>query len=121
MNRLLTAALLGAAILGTPAVATETITLTPDQRARLAEHIKNGLRDPYSVRDAAISQAFLVMPTDVAPAVCVSFNAKNGYGAYTGRAVAGFIILSRKVIESPNAEKRCAELAYQPFPELGTD
>ncbi len=61
---------------------------TADERAMVLRTLKAELHDPYSVRDARISDMLFpsrtLSGTKTSRSVCVSFNAKNRYGAYTG-------------------------------------
>src|SRR5262245_53489501 len=61
--------------------------ITPAERAAILADIKRTFLDPYSVRDAEISNAAPSMSLDqqVSFNVCLVANAKNGFGAYSGR------------------------------------
>lgn len=60
-----------------------------EYRAKTLEYMRRVLFDPYSVRDARISQPFMQYGWRLGDAgrawtVCVQSNAKNRMGAYTG-------------------------------------
>ena len=51
-------------------------------RNNIAQAARTALKDPYSVRDAEISQ---IMGKGNNNYVCVQANTRNGFGGYTGR------------------------------------
>lgn len=55
---------------------------TPEIRKNIAAAARDALRDPYSVRDAEISE---VMNVTNGTYVCVKANSRNGFGGYVGR------------------------------------
>ena len=64
-------------------------TRVPDQtRTEIANHIKYRLADPYSIRSATIGEPRVTADPKLSKIpryyVCVSFNAKNKFGAYAG-------------------------------------
>lgn len=56
---------------------------TPAIRKNIAEAARTALKDPYSIRDAEISQVMGKTPSN--SYVCVRANSKNGFGGYVGR------------------------------------
>ncbi len=62
---------------------------TPAERDRTVEKLRAELLDPYSVRDAFISNVLIptkvIESSNTAKVNCVSQNAKNSYGAYVGQ------------------------------------
>lgn len=80
-------AMTGSAVAGNAEVAATQRPTTKAEIAGILEGIRNTLHDPYSIRDAEISG--VMTATDAfkltSLMVCVRANAKNAYGAYTGR------------------------------------
>lgn len=90
-------------------------------RAVTASLIRSSLKDPYSVRDARISG---VVPLSGVLAgngqgVCVEFNAKNSFGAYTG--VERHTVMFRNGAASSIQDGTCDDGDYGPFPELSSN
>ena len=81
------------------------------------------LKDPYSIRSSEISapdMGFIGLLRGVSGAVvCVRYNAKNSFGAYTGISSSAFIFadgrLADAIWDNPIA---CNNAIYMPFPEL---
>ena len=98
---------------------------TPAERATILADIKATFLDPYSIRDAAISNAAPSMGLDeeIALNICVAANAKNGYGAYAGRQKTLYYLTSTgrlfKTSQDTFAQIFCDDrrLRYQPFTE----
>jgi hypothetical protein len=68
-----------------------TTPVSANMRSAIVEAVRNTWRDPYSIRDAEISQA--IQPqgyTGARRAVCIRVNARNGFGGYTGRQISCF-------------------------------
>lgn len=93
-------------------------------RAIVVEGIKEYFFDPYSVRDAEISEPRVAPPFDLGGregwAVCLRANAKNRMGAYVGRRESVMMIAGDRVIaytEGP-APYYCNDASFSPFPEL---
>ena len=92
-------------------------------RAQVAEHFRKTLKDPYSVRDAEISQ-----PTTVfvgllnggnAPGVCVRMNAKNSFGAYIGLKTDAVVFRNDVVVGSAEPVfDTCTKETFSPFPVM---
>lgn len=85
-------------------------------RELVASSLRPTLKDPYSLRDAQISEPTTLPLLLGTQAVCVRFNAKNSYGAYTGLQTAAFVFSSgsaRQVVAAG-----CSDVPYSPFPEL---
>lgn len=61
-------------------------------KALVAGAIRSTFFDPYSVRDAVISKPVEAKANQTGWMVCVAANAKNAYGAYTGRQVTVYVI-----------------------------
>jgi hypothetical protein len=90
-----------------------------DYRAQIAAIIKSGLKDPYTVRDAAITEAGprTVGAMVTATGVCARYNAKNSYGAYTGIQEQGYVFRDGRPISVIITD--CDKGTFGPFPELG--
>lgn len=82
-----TVAMIGTAFAGNAEVADTQRPASKVEIAGILDGIRNTLHDPYSIRDAEISG--VMTATDAfkftSLMVCVRANAKNAYGAYTGR------------------------------------
>lgn len=92
MNKLLLAFACAIAMTGTAAAGNKEVAATqrPATKAEIAgvlEGMRNFLHDPYSVRDVEISGVMTATTAfkQKSLMVCVRGNAKNAYGAYTGR------------------------------------
>lgn len=98
-----------------------------DYREQTALYFRRFLKDPYSVRDAEISEptsafAGLLYGGNV-PAVCVRFNAKNSFGAYTGIRTFAVGFKDGKVTGQVQVEvwfDTCRKERYEPFHEMMT-
>lgn len=101
---------------------------TTEERQFALKILRNGLPDPYSVRDASIS--YVVFPKKVSAIslsskmFCVSFNAKNLKGAYVGKDYWVFkfndsgVLFSVDNTDYINAQCFDKRLKYAPFTEL---
>lgn len=77
----------GSAFAGNAEVAATQRPATKAEIAGVLEGMRNFLHDPYSVRDVEISGVMTATDAfrNTTFMVCVRGNAKNAYGAYTGR------------------------------------
>jgi hypothetical protein len=102
---------------------------TATQRVSLKNYLKSSLKDPYSVRDAEISEAWVSKKSQeisaFTKAICVRYNAKNSYGAYIGLQSQMFIMNDDAIVTETGgveAAARCDNSAWNlnwyPFPEL---
>lgn len=109
-------------------VATSEVNVAPPSNARAAAlgYARQSFFDPYSVRDASISQPLQVryglMGQQMVWAVCISANARNRMGGYTGIqetvvAFAGDNVDTARS-GSAGAGTACRGAVYSPFPEL---
>lgn len=108
-------------------VATSEVNVAPPSNARAAAlgYARRSFFDPYSVRDASISQPF-VIPYGLAGqsqawVVCVRANAKNRLGAYAGLQETLIVFEGDTVDESRSMRdvtSACRSAQYGPFPEL---
>lgn len=98
----------------------EVNVLPPKYRATLLEFLKGHLADPFGVREASITEPRLQpIGTESRYVVCVRFNAKDGYGQYTGAIDHVAIYFAGKLTQFvPATREQCSNAPYQPFPEL---
>ena len=99
-----------------PAVATMA-DLPADYRQQIVSQVKATFFDPYSIRDAAISEPF---PSRSVIAVCIRANAKNRMGGYIGIKPTAYYFNSGGYAfsETDLAPVVCDKAKYQPFPEI---
>lgn len=108
-------------------VATSEVNVAPPSNARAAAlgYARQSFFDPYSVRDASISQPF-VIPYGLggqsqAWVVCVRANAKNRMGAYAGMQES-LIVFDGDAVDASRSGRdvasACRSAQYGPFPEL---
>lgn len=90
-------------------------------RQIVADHLKSNLFDPYSVRNAQISEP-RAHNAIAGPRwnVCFRGNAKNRLGGYTGMRDTLFVIQSGRIIATDDeyGSTTCAGATFGPFPEL---
>ncbi len=108
-------------------VATSEVNVAPPSNPRAAalSYVRQTYFDPYSVRDASISQPF-VLPYGLsgqsqAWVVCVRANAKNRLGGYAGLQETLIVFDGDTVNASRSmrdATSACRSAQYGPFPEL---
>lgn len=95
--------------------------LPPNYRAIIQAEVRTNFFDPYSIRDASISQPFagtsLMGSTQT---VCVRANAKNRMGGYTGAKQTGFTFRQGQLTATDNEYGliTCQAALYEPFPEI---
>jgi hypothetical protein len=93
-------------------------TIPANYKAQIKERLKTTLVDPYSLRDLEITDPQAIpLFGGPAPGVCLRFNPKNNYGAYSGLQT--YIVYFRSgkmgVIDHPKTTV-CG--AWRPAPEL---
>lgn len=104
-----------------PAASADVAALPADYRQQILARAKAEFFDPYSIRDAGISQPIggtsLMGSTST---ICVRANAKNRMGAYTGLRTTAYIFRRGQITLSDQqyASIACGSAAYEPFPEL---
>lgn len=108
-------------------VATSEVNVTPPSNSRAAAlgYARQSFFDPYSVRDASISQPFVIpyglSGQSQAWVVCVRANAKNRLGAYAGLQET-LIVFEGNAIDASRSgsdvASACRSAQYGPFPEL---
>lgn len=89
-------------------------------RKEIQAHLRSTLRDPFSVRDAQISQPALKwMGAGNRYVVCIRFNTKNAFGGWTGpRDYMAIYVRGRlSGIDEP-IMGQCREVTYERFTEL---
>ncbi|AHJ10729.1 hypothetical protein P106B_46 [Rhizobium phage vB_RglS_P106B] len=95
------------------------VSIPGNYRLVAAYAVRNTLKDPYSVRDAVISQPLTLSGLLIGgrkPGVCVMLNAKNSFGGYTG--VQGFTIPFEGAAPVGVYEGTCADAVWTPFVEI---
>jgi hypothetical protein len=94
-----------------------------DYRQQVAASLRSSLKDPYSVRDARISLptrtfAGLIWGGTI-PAVCLRYNAKNSFGAYTGIKTYFAHFQSGQLVRIADNEFACGgDIGYVQFTEI---
>lgn len=88
-------------------------------RSTIVSYVKTTYFDPYSIRDAEISNV-VTIPGAGLQAVCVRANAKNRLGAYAGLSATSVRIQGGRPVSFLSDAPACndARLTYHPFPEL---
>jgi len=96
----------------------------PAERTAILREIKSTFFDPYSVRDAEISNASPTMTIDGQTVfnICLRANAKNQLGAYAGRQATHYYFTAASELVGTNTSSAgllcgASELRYLPFPE----
>jgi len=95
--------------------------LPPNHRAMMASYFHKTLLDPYSVRDAEISEPFVIDTplTGSFVVICTRFNAKNAFGGYTGIKTEAYGFRARQIQAiSSDPGRRCRSARFTPFAEL---
>lgn len=91
---------------------------SPSIRSQIVRDARDYLVDPYSVRDAEISNVATF--SDGSQGVCVKANARNRMGGYSGRQTLAITIhngvLSGNIPNHPLCQR--PDVPWRPFPEL---
>lgn len=89
-------------------------------KATILQAARSYLKDPYSVRDAEISGEISLDAKTNTTAVCVRYNAKNGFGGYTGRSTTAVRLVNGQPVAAFDNQPACNHpaLRYYPFPEV---
>lgn len=102
----------------------------PDNyRQLVAAHVRQNFFDPYSIRDASVSEpvkgAMNVVgkpawtPAQQGWLVCLRVNAKNRMGGYTGLSTTGYLISNGAIVDSDEQPGPvCDARTFLPWPEL---
>ena len=99
---------------------TPTYALPADYKQLVVNHMRQTLKDPYSMRDVQISAPRLHQAVvGTLWSVCVLGNGKNSYGAYIGMKPMFIVFGDSKVSMSDEeyAVMTCSEAKYEPFVE----
>lgn len=91
---------------------------SPTLKAKIVRDARTFLADPYSVRDAGISNVATF--NNGSQGVCVRANAKNKMGGYTGRKNLAVIIRNGVLVGNIPNHRLCArpDVPWNDFPEL---
>ncbi len=89
-------------------------------RTQIREAARDYLYDPYSVRDAEISNVATFR--DGTQGVCVKANSRNAMGGYSGRHTLAILISNGQLSNSFPNHPLCArpDVRWHDFPELET-
>jgi hypothetical protein len=89
-------------------------------RVTIVKAARDFVLDPYSIRDAEISNVVVFNPKAQIEAVCVKANAKNAFGGYTGRQATSVSLRNDIILGATAGDARCLDsrLGYHPFREL---
>jgi hypothetical protein len=98
----------------------EPNVLPTNYRAKLLEFLQKELADPSGVRDAYFTEPKLLpIGTESRYAICLRYNAKNGYGQYVGTSDYIAIYFHGDLTQYvPATADQCSNAAYLRFPEL---
>jgi len=94
-----------------------------DYKQQTVAYFRKTLKDPYTVRDAEITEPTVIFVGLVngttAPGVCVRMNAKNSFGAYTGVQAISVAFKAGKVfLVNPPLFDTCTKASWTAFPDL---
>lgn len=94
-------------------------TPSPAIKSAVIDYVRTTFFDPYSLRDAQISNV-VTLPGTGLDAVCLRFNAKNSMGAYTGLKNHSLRLQGEAVVSSLADAPGCAndQMKYTSFPQL---
>jgi hypothetical protein len=89
------------------------------EKAAIVSAARDYFVDPYSVRDAEISDVVRLNDQGL-EAVCVKANSKNRMGGYVGRTATSVRLLKGKPVSTLENAPSCAmpQMRYHRFPEL---
>ena len=103
-----------------------TYPTSAETKLTIRELVRNNFRDPYSIKDAAISNSWQtdrglsISPTYFS--VCIKFNSKNKFGGYNGRRKLLLAFQDAKIIETDFDSELCDDtkraMTYEPFQEI---
>jgi len=100
--------------------APEDNPIPSNYKSEILDFLHTYLNDPTNVRDAFISEPVLkAMAGKNRYVVCVSYNAKTNTGEYGGskdRVAVFYVGRFNQFVE--NGRQTCADVKFQPFPEL---
>ena len=124
MNRFFLAFLAGAFLSGcTPVVdysgpIANAVQPSASIKSQIVRDARDLLFDPYSIRDAEISNVATF--ADGSQGVCVKANSRNAMGGYTGRQSMAITIRNGMLVGHAMNSPLCVrpDVVYRPFPEL---
>lgn len=98
----------------------------PNYRDQVQARVKKTFFDPYSIRDAAISQPFVqnaafdgvTLIPHQGWMVCIRANAKNRMGGYIGLKETGYMFKAGQIVDADFNSSFCAGAQFEPFPEI---
>lgn len=92
---------------------------SPAVKASVVKHVRETFFDPYSIRDAQISDVVTLLDTGL-DAVCIKANGKNRFGAYVGLTATSVRLKDGVAVSSWQNAPSCSDprMHYRPFPEL---
>lgn len=131
MKRIIACTLLLAGCASAPPLTTQTTAAAvpppppANYRAMIKERVVATFKDPYSIRDAAISAPKFEPPNEIWKSgswiVCFKATAKNSFGGYTGAEYRAATFEDGKLvafIDYPVWLADCAQMPMEPFPEI---
>lgn len=97
-----------------------------DYRQKVVARVRRTFFDPYTIRDASISQPLsasgvfdgVTFVPHSGWMVCVRANAKNRMGAYIGLKETPVLFKEDAVADLDLSPHHCAKAVYEPFPEI---
>ncbi|MBY3183349.1 hypothetical protein HFO24_16985 [Rhizobium laguerreae] len=97
--------------------------IPPNYKDQTVAYFKRTLKDPYSIRDAQITDPTVIFVGLVngtsAPGVCVQMNGKNSFGAYTGIQFYAVAFKNGALFGvAPPVFDTCTKAVWRPLPEL---
>lgn len=95
-----------------------SVPASPSIKAQIVRDARDLLKDPYSIRDAEISNVATF--SNGGQGVCVKANTKNAFGGYAGRQTMAINIRNGILVGNTINSPLCSrpDVKYQPFPEL---
>jgi len=100
----------------------EPNVLPTNYKSKLLDLLQTQLTDPFGVRDAYITEPKLQPVGSSGESryvVCVRYNAKDGYGQYTGIEDNIAVYFNGQIAQYvPATQGQCRDAAYVRFPEL---
>ncbi|MBA5777987.1 hypothetical protein H2509_12720 [Stappia sp. F7233] len=93
---------------------------TQEDKKLIINYFRNNYNDPYSIRDAEISDTIVGLKGR--KMICVYLNSKNSFGAYAGRKLVEFNLVYNRIIWYWEDQNSCQMLVnhglkLHPFPE----
>jgi hypothetical protein len=97
----------------------QSVPPSPVIKAAIVNDARDFLVDPYSIRDAEISNVQLNSKSGLRW-LCVKANARNALGGYAGRQAIEVVVRGERLVGNVPSSAACSNpsLKWQPFPEL---